>query len=70
MILLAKDGLEPNEPKIGTMDIIVKRNAFGRQLDSFDELLHIQILGNQPYRCIFIRALLIIKFGINVRILA
>ena len=56
MILLAKkitaSGIEP----LGLMDITVKRNAFGRQKDSFETELDIPVLGEKPFPGVFIRA--------------
>jgi 5'-phosphate synthase pdxT subunit len=52
------------------MDIEVKRNAFGRQVDSFEIDLSIPILGKKPYHAVFIRAPLIDKISPGVEILA
>jgi pyridoxal 5'-phosphate synthase pdxT subunit len=52
------------------MDIEVKRNAFGRQIDSFEVDLSIPIIGEKPYPAVFIRAPLIEKVGRSVKILA
>jgi pyridoxal 5'-phosphate synthase pdxT subunit len=57
--------LEPLE----VMDIEVKRNAFGRQVDSFETELDIPALGNKPYHAVFIRAPFIEKAGPQVDIL-
>ena len=59
MILLAKDIGGLDQPLIGLMDIKVKRNAFGSQLDSFETDLEIKVLGSKPFRGVFIRAPLI-----------
>ncbi len=60
MILLAKKGDEvverTRQPLLGLMDFAVKRNAFGRQRESFETEIHIPVLGPQPFRCVFIRA--------------
>jgi pyridoxal 5'-phosphate synthase pdxT subunit len=58
--------LEPLE----VMDIEVKRNAFGRQVDSFETDLPITALGDNPYHAVFIRAPLIEKVGPQVKVLA
>jgi 5'-phosphate synthase pdxT subunit len=58
MILMAKD-TGRNQVGLGIMDIIVERNAFGRQIDSFEEKLTVDVLtdGRQhPFPGIFIRA--------------
>ena len=58
MIFLAKDaGLE--QPLLGVMDIEVDRNAFGRQVDSFEQDLAIKYLDDMPFHAIFIRAPLV-----------
>jgi pyridoxal 5'-phosphate synthase pdxT subunit len=70
MILLARDIGGLDQPLIGAMDITVKRNAFGRQLDSFEETLSVPTLGPAPFRGVFIRAPLIEKTGAGVTVLA
>ncbi len=70
MILLARDIGGLDQPLIGAMDITVKRNAFGRQLDSFEEKLTVPSLGSAPFRGVFIRAPLIEKTGAGVTVLA
>jgi 5'-phosphate synthase pdxT subunit len=69
MILLAKrvsDGLET----LGVMDIEVRRNAFGRQVDSFETDLSIPPLGEDPFHGVFIRAPLIERASPEVEILS
>ena len=71
MILLANrisdsDEVEP----IGVMDITVRRNAFGRQVDSFEAELKIPALGEKPFPAVFIRAPLIEQASSEVEILA
>lgn len=58
--------LEP----LAVMNIAVKRNAFGRQVDSFETDLLMPVLGENPYHAVFIRAPLIEKVGEQVRVLA
>ncbi|HTP60159.1 MAG TPA: pyridoxal 5'-phosphate synthase glutaminase subunit PdxT, partial [Spirochaetia bacterium] len=70
MILLARDIGGLDQPLLGVMDIAVKRNAFGRQLDSFEEALSVPSLGTAPFRGVFIRAPLIEKTGAGVSVLA
>jgi 5'-phosphate synthase pdxT subunit len=59
-ILLAKEGDEQirqtNTVLLGLMDMKVLRNAYGRQVDSFEADVHIPELGKKPYRAVFIRA--------------
>ena len=70
MICLAKkvdsDTVEP----LAAMDMIIKRNAFGRQIDSFETNLVIPVLGDKPFRAVFIRAPFIGEEGPQVEILA
>lgn len=73
MILLAKDiaeGRPEGQPALGLMDITARRNAFGRQLDSFEADLNVAELGDQPFHAVFIRAPLIDKIGAGVEALA
>ena len=69
MILLASKATEFPWQTIGAIDIEVKRNAFGRQVDSFEADLTIPALGNHPYHGIFIRAPIIEKVNNGVDIL-
>ena len=55
-ILLAKTVDRLDRPGIETMDISVHRNAFGRQVDSFEADLDIEGLEGGPFRAVFIRA--------------
>ena len=62
MILLCNDIVDSNGVKpLGLMDISVRRNAFGRQRDSFEIDLAIPVLGKKPFPAVFIRAPLIEK---------
>jgi 5'-phosphate synthase pdxT subunit len=70
MILLARDIGGGDQPLLGVMDITVRRNAFGRQLDSFEEPLAAPFLGAGPFRGVFIRAPLIERTGPDVTVLA
>jgi 5'-phosphate synthase pdxT subunit len=56
MILLAREPSDPKVRPLGLMDITVKRNAFGRQRESFEAELAIPALGEKPFPGIFIRA--------------
>lgn len=71
-ILMAKhiaDGL-PNQNSLKLMDITVRRNAFGSQLDSFEANLKIKQIGTVPFHVIFIRAPILESPGSNIEILA
>ncbi len=72
MIMLADrlaDGAA-GQQTLGGMDILVRRNAFGRQVDSFEEDLHIRELGGEPVRAVFIRAPWVEEAGEAVEVLA
>jgi 5'-phosphate synthase pdxT subunit len=69
MILLAKKIAGSTQPRLGLMDINVERNAFGRQVDSFEADLDIPVLGEEPFRAVFIRAPYILSVENNVEIL-
>ena len=56
MIFLAKDIGIDEQPILGAMDITVDRNAFGRQIDSFETNLEISGLAGAPFHAVFIRA--------------
>jgi 5'-phosphate synthase pdxT subunit len=71
MILLANAVSDGNQVEsLGVMNIKVKRNAFGRQVDSFETELSIPVLGEIPFPGIFIRAPLIEDSNSGVEILA
>ena len=70
MIMLAQEITEQDPVPLGLMDIGVRRNAFGRQVDSFEQSLQIAPLSPEPYNCIFIRAPVVIRVGSQVEVLA
>jgi len=70
MILLAKTVTNSDIKTLGLMDIKVRRNAFGRQPDSFETDLDIKALGDKPFHSVFIRAPLIEEVAENVETLA
>ncbi|HET8983142.1 MAG TPA: pyridoxal 5'-phosphate synthase glutaminase subunit PdxT [Pedococcus sp.] len=72
MIMLADriaDG-RADQQTLGGLDITVRRNAFGRQVDSFEEDLHIRAIGGGPMRAVFIRAPWVEECGPDVEVLA
>ena len=70
MIVLARE-IAGGEPSIlPLLDVTVERNAFGRQLDSFETDLAVPVLGDQPVHGVFIRAPIIERTGPDVDILA
>src|SRR5262245_18930653 len=56
MIVLSKDIAGGEEPVLPLLDVTVARNAFGRQLDSFETELQVPLLGEPPVHAVFIRA--------------
>lgn len=69
MILLAGAVTEGDQPLIGALDVVVKRNAFGRQNESFETDLDIDGL-DAPFPAVFIRAPWIEKVGSDVEVLS
>ena len=70
MICLAKEVTDDEMETLAVMDIAVKRNVFGRQVDSFEVELPIPTLGDKSFPAVFIRAPLISKADPQVEILA
>lgn len=70
MILLADKVSGLNGYALGVMDISIQRNAFGRQVNSFEADLSIPVLGSAPFHAVFIRAPRIENTGSGVDILA
>lgn len=58
------------QPRLGGMDLAVRRNAFGRQVQSFEAELRVPELGERPLRAVFIRAPLIERVGPRAETLA
>lgn len=72
MILLAasvSDG-RPDQTSFGAIDIDVRRNGYGRQVDSFEADLDVAVLGPPPLRAVFIRAPVVERVGDGVEVLA
>ena len=73
MIMLADRILDgrPDQETVGGLDVVVRRNAFGRQVDSFEADLHApKIAGTDPMRAVFIRAPWVESIGPHVDVLA
>jgi 5'-phosphate synthase pdxT subunit len=70
MIVLARDIAGGEEPILPLLDVRVERNAFGRQLDSFEADLPVDVLGSTPVHAVFIRAPIIERTGPDVDVLA
>ena len=70
MIVLAKEISDSAVQPIGAMDIKVRRNAFGRQKESFESELSIPVLGEKPFPGVFIRAPVIEQANSDVEVIA
>jgi 5'-phosphate synthase pdxT subunit len=71
MIMMARRLVEGDQPLLGLMDITVRRNAYGRQVDSFETDIMIRDIQEpeRPFRAVFIRAPWIESVGPAVRVL-
>jgi 5'-phosphate synthase pdxT subunit len=70
MIVLARDIEGGEDPVLPLLDVSVRRNAFGRQLESFETELEVPLLGSQPVHAVFIRAPVIGNVGPGVEVIA
>jgi 5'-phosphate synthase pdxT subunit len=70
MILLSKEIVDGDTPVLPLLDISVKRNAFGRQLESFESELNVPVLGDRPVHAVFIRAPIVDRVGPDVDVIA
>jgi 5'-phosphate synthase pdxT subunit len=71
MILLADRVIDAvhGQETIGGLDVTVRRNAFGRQVDSFESEISIPVLGAEPVHAVFIRAPWVEQMGESVEVL-
>ena len=70
MILLSNQIVDGDEPVLPLLDVDVRRNAFGRQLDSFEAELTVPMLGDRPVHAVFIRAPIVERTGPGVEVMA
>ncbi len=72
MIMLADRVLDarPDQQTIGGLDVTVRRNAFGRQVDSFEADIEVDGIGDEAFPAVFIRAPWVEAVGESVRVLA
>jgi len=70
MIVLARNASDLDFPTLEAMDIEVLRNAYGRQVDSFEADLDVPTLGAAPFHAVFIRAPVVASVGPGVEVLA
>ena len=70
MIVMARTlEAETGQPRLRLMDLVVRRNAYGRQVDSFETDLSLPCLGEEPFRGVFIRAPMVTEVGEGVAVL-
>ena len=70
MIMMALEITEEDPVPLGIMDIGVHRNAYGRQVDSFEQDVPVPCFGETPFHGVFIRAPMINRLGEGVEVLA
>jgi 5'-phosphate synthase pdxT subunit len=70
MIVLSREIAGDEAPILPLLDVTVQRNAFGRQLDSFEADVAVPVLGDQPVHAVFIRAPIVERVGPGVDVLA
>ncbi|MCH7809522.1 MAG: pyridoxal 5'-phosphate synthase glutaminase subunit PdxT [Chloroflexi bacterium] len=70
MIALARHATDLPFPTLEAIDIEVDRNAYGRQVDSFEADLDVPALGAEPFHAVFIRAPVVTSTGDDVEVLA
>jgi 5'-phosphate synthase pdxT subunit len=70
MIVLARHAADLDFPTLEALDIEVLRNAYGRQVDSFEADLDVAQLGEMPFHAVFIRAPVVSSVGPGVEVLA
>ena len=70
MIVMAGELTDHRPIPLSLMDTVVSRNAFGRQVDSFESDLEVDGMEGPPYRAVFIRAPVFVSVGDAVEVLA
>lgn len=70
MILLCDEILDSNQPHIGGINAKVRRNGYGRQVDSFESDFRVKDMGDAPFHAVFIRAPYIESVGSEVDVMA
>jgi len=70
MVCLAKKVSNYDIETLAVMDLVIRRNAFGRQVDSFETKLIIPVLGDKPFPAVFIRAPLVEIADAQVQVIA
>ncbi len=70
MIVLAREASDLEFPTLDALDIEVRRNAYGRQVESFETDLSVPSLGAEPFHAVFIRAPVVTAVGPAVEVIA
>lgn len=75
MILLSKRAFDrvvgdTKQKLLGSLDIVIERNAFGRQNDSFEADISVPAIGSEPFRGVFIRAPAVSEVGAGVQVMS
>jgi 5'-phosphate synthase pdxT subunit len=72
LILLAREVVDgrPDQEPLGVLDVVVRRNAYGRQAQSFEAPLEVAELAGGPFPGVFIRAPVVESVGAEVEVLA
>ena len=70
LILLGPEVSEKNQHRLGVLDITVERNAYGRQVDSFEADIAVEAIGDRPVRGVFIRAPIVRAVADGITVLA
>lgn len=68
-ILLSREIVGSTQPRLGVLDTTIERNAYGRQVDSFEADFVVEGLGNTPVRGVFIRAPRYVRCESSVEVL-
>jgi 5'-phosphate synthase pdxT subunit len=69
MIVMAREATDLDREPLNLIDIVVRRNAFGRQVDSFETRIELEEVSGSPLPAVFIRAPLIQEVGEGVKVL-
>jgi pyridoxal 5'-phosphate synthase pdxT subunit len=72
LILMSREVLDgrPDQISLGVLDVTVRRNGYGRQVESFETDVPVKPLGVAPFRAVFIRAPLIVATGPDAEVIA
>ena len=69
-ILLSREIVGSDQVRLGVLDAVIERNAYGRQVDSFEAAIAVPELGDDPVTGVFIRAPRFVSVGSGIEVLA